>query len=275
MKVFRGFDNLPEFKNPALSMGSYDGVHYGHRQLLATLKDTARRLKGESVVVTFEPHPRAVLQGAPMELLNTLDEKIMLLSAAGIDNLIVADFTPDFSRVAPDAFVRDYLVGKIGIQAFVIGYNHNFGHNKQGNYGFLKDAGQNPGFEVVEVRRQEVGGHKISSTMIRNLIAEGKLAEAAGFLGYNYFALLMEDQKGGFTLADPDKLMPPDGVYIVIFRTEAGDAPLEYRRLEVREGGITLTPPPSPAEVIVPVTEFDPATAPLSGCYDNLLIFNP
>ena len=141
MKVFHGIDRLPAFRHPAATVGSFDGVHGGHSELLAAVRRFARERDGESIVVTFSPHPRIVLETqTDLRLLTTLDEKAWLLERAGIDNLVVIPFTREFSRTGSADFIRRDLIGKLGVETLVMGYNHHFGHNKEGDYGSLRSS---------------------------------------------------------------------------------------------------------------------------------------
>ncbi len=152
MKVHYGFDSLPAFRSPVVTVGSYDGVHCGHRAILQRINEIAEQNNGESIVVTFAPHPRIVLGKAEgLMLLNTLDEKMVLLEEVGIDHLIVAPFTEEFSRLSSEEYVRNYLVEKIGVRTLVVGYNHHFGHNKNGDFRFLQSLQEECGFEVCEI----------------------------------------------------------------------------------------------------------------------------
>jgi len=217
MRLFYNFDDLPRFRHPVVTMGSYDGVHSGHRQLLQRIVRIAGSLDGESVVVTFSPHPRRVLDhsGDVLRELNSTCEKAMLLADVGIDNLIVAPFTEDFSRISSYDFVKHYLIERIGVRVLVVGYNHHFGHNKEGDYDFLSRLQSEFDFEVYELPRQEIDDQKVSSTIVRELIAEGKMARAARNLGQPYFALLHRDAYGMLRTDSPDKLLPPAGEYKV------------------------------------------------------------
>ena len=185
MRVFYGFDALPHFVRPTVTVGSYDGVHSGHLALLRTVAGRARAQGGESVVLTFEPHPRVTLGRADgLRLLTSLEEKIYLLGQQGIDNLIVIPFDKAFSALAPDTFIRDYLVGRIGAETLVVGFNHRFGRDKQGSYDYLGSHGF--GLEVVEVGECDVDAEKVSSTVIRRLVAQGDMARAARLLSHPY-----------------------------------------------------------------------------------------
>lgn len=213
MKVFYGFEALPKFADPVVTIGSYDGVHAGHRELLGQIVGLAHRTGGESIVITFSPHPRTVLgnRGEKVELLNTLEEKILLLDSLGVDNLIVAPFTKEFSRIESYDFVRDYLVGKVGVAGLVVGFNHHFGHNHKGDFGYLKRLQAEFNFEIYEIPEKDVQRHKVSSTAIRKLIREGEMARAAELLAFPYFIAVTGGQN--LRSREPEKLLPPPGSY--------------------------------------------------------------
>ncbi len=216
MKVHYGFDSLPTFKAPVITVGSYDGVHGGHRVILQRICELARENGGESIVITFAPHPRIVLGKAEgLKLLNSLEEKILLLDEVGIDNLIVAPFTEEFSRLSSEEYVRDYLVGKIGVKTLVVGYNHHFGHNKDGDFRFLQSLQSQYGFEVCEIPRQQIDDEKVSSTVVRRLIAEGKMAHASHLLNRPYLLITRVNERIECIGIDPYKLLPPMGRYEV------------------------------------------------------------
>ena len=180
MRVFHGFDSLPQFTRPVVTVGSYDGVHLGHRALIDRLVAEARTSGGESIVLTFEPHPRITLGRADgLLLLTTLDEKVRLLETLGVDNVIVIPFDRTFSALSGEEFVREYLLRRLGARTLVVGYDHRFGHDRIGS-----DAIAGLGLRVVRVDECEVGGEHVSSTVIRRLIAEGRIAEAERLLGH-------------------------------------------------------------------------------------------
>lgn len=217
MKVFYGFDGLPLFKKPIVTIGSYDGVHAGHRVLLRKVMDVAEKQEGESVVITFSPHPREIL-GQGVELLNTIEEKIFLLDEAGIDNLVVVPFSKEFSCVSSDEFVRDYLVAKIGVRGLVVGYNHHFGKNKQGNFDSLELLGREYGFEVYKQERADVGDNKVSSTIIRQVVKQGDMSLAGEYLSRPYIVYGRYAGRGTVCLLEESKLLPASGVYSVEVR---------------------------------------------------------
>ena len=214
MKVFHGIDRLPAFRHPAATVGSFDGVHGGHSELLAAVRRFARERGGESIVVTFSPHPRIVLETqTDLRLLTTLDEKVWLLERAGIDNLVVIPFTREFSRTGSADFIRRDLIGKLGVETLVMGYNHHFGHNKEGDYGSLRSS-ERPTLRLYRIEPFSVGGEKVSSTVVRSLVEHAEMARAARMLGHPY--LLMADvARGSLRIDDPYKLLPPAGEYSV------------------------------------------------------------
>ena len=192
-------------------MGSFDGVHCGHRVLLDRVKRLATELEGESIVLTFEPHPRYVLgTGDDMLLLTTIDEKLWLLEQAGIDNVIVIPFTTEFSLLSPEEYIEQVVV-KLSLRALVVGYNHRFGHKKEGDYDFLERRND---FEVYMVEQQQIVGSKVSSTILRQLLSQGLNAKAATLLGHDYLicATFGEDD---IARVDQHKLLPAEGTYDV------------------------------------------------------------
>ena len=188
MKVHRGLDHLPEFRNPVLTIGSYDGVHHGHRTIISRLRAKARESDGESIILTFHPHPREVVfpNDTSLRLLNTLDEKIALLEETGIDHLIVMPFTVEFSQINPYKYVNDVLIKTIKVQHLIIGYDHKFGLNREGNIDLLKLYAQEGKFTVEEIPRKDVDDLAVSSTKIRNNLLDGKIELANTMLGAPY-----------------------------------------------------------------------------------------
>ena len=216
MRVFYGFDALPHFVRPTVTVGSYDGVHSGHLALLRTVAGRARAQGGESVVLTFEPHPRVTLGRADgLRLLTSLEEKIYLLDRFGIDNLIVIPFDRAFSRIPSESFVKDYLIGKVGVKNLVVGFNHRFGHDKEGDYRLLNGLHDEFGFRVTEIEKQDVDAEKVSSTVIRRLIERGEMRKAARMLSHPYLLAGDVDCAGHIASGEALKLLPPPGEYPV------------------------------------------------------------
>ena len=210
MKVVRGFDNPPTLRNAVATVGSYDGVHCGHHTLLDEVVHRAKASNGESVVLTFEPHPRITLgNDEGLQLLSSFDEKCALLQQVGIDYVVVIPFDEAFSNLSREEFIDDYLVGKLNIKQLVVGYNHHFGHNKGGDHTFLLEHGK---LEVVEIGQYTDNGNKVSSTTIRKAISDGELALARQMLGHPYIIIGMADCEGKVA-TDKYKLLPAEGIY--------------------------------------------------------------
>lgn len=219
---------LPRFRRAVVTIGSFDGVHRGHQQLLARIRRLAERRGGESIVITFDPHPRSVLrpEQAPPRLLTTTAEKAARCAAAGIDHLVVVPFTPAFSRQTPSEYIENFLVRHFGPERIVIGYDHRFGKDRQGDLAYLRHHGTEYGYEVIEIAAQEVADITVSSTKIRNALAEGDVATANQLLGYDFSltARVVPGRQIGRTIGfptanlDPDhphKLVPKPGIYAV------------------------------------------------------------
>ena len=231
MRVFHGFDHLPKFQSPAATVGSYDGVHGGHRILLDRIKREAARAGGESIVLTFDPHPRITLGTQEgMRLLSSLEEKIYLLDRLGIDNLIVIPFDRAFSRTLAQVFVQEYLIGKVGVRNFVVGFNHRFGSNKEGDFEQLQQWHQRFGFQVTRIDEHDIDSERVSSTVIRNLILSGEMGKAARMLTHPYLVIGRMGADGTISLEEPNKLLPPSGQYRVCLN----DSP---QTLQISPGG--------------------------------------
>lgn len=230
MKIFRDTDQLPKIRNCVVTTGSFDGVHTGHQALIRRLNELARSIDGESVLITFYPHVRKVLYpdtvGKDLNMINSQKEKIELLAKTGLDNLVVINFTKEFAKTTAEEFVRNILVGKLGAKIIVVGYNHYFGHNKQGNYDKLIEMGQELKFDVVEIPKQDLEKETVGSTKIRKSLKDGKIRHANAYLEHIYFidAAFAEGSKiyrdAGFRthrieIDEDSKLIPPDGIYAV------------------------------------------------------------
>lgn len=219
MRVFRGFGELVRFRHGVATIGSFDGVHLGHKVLLSRVCSLAAERGGESVVFTFEPHPRITLGCAEgLRLLDTADEKLDGLERAGVDNVVIIPFTKEFSRLSPSEFISDIIVGKAGIECIVVGYNHRFGRDKQGDFDFLSTTG----LDVVRVGQYLAGERKVSSTQVRNSVAGGDMELAASLLGEPYIFTGRVQEQGEVVSPEKEyKLLPPEGLYEVL----AGEVP--------------------------------------------------
>lgn len=213
MQILRGFDTQPKIIHPVATVGSYDGVHAGHRILIEAVVSRAKARGGSSVVLTFEPHPRITLgQDSNLRLLTSLEEKALLLERLGVDYLIVIPFDKEFSKLSHQQFINGYLIGKLGIEELIVGYNHHFGHNKSGDYGYLATQ---PDIEVTRVSQHLVDSRKVSSTVIRQTIENGDMSTAAELLGHTYIIIGQSDDRGVVRVGSY-KLLPPSGIYSAV-----------------------------------------------------------
>ncbi|EMR02518.1 bifunctional riboflavin kinase/FAD synthetase [Cesiribacter andamanensis] len=228
MKIYDGLQDFTRLPHAVVTSGTFDGVHIGHQKILKQLVDAARQSGGESVLITFWPHPRLVLHAdsRDLKLLSTFEEKAELLASFGVEHLVKIPFTEAFSRLSSSEFIQQVLVEGIGTKKLVIGYDHRFGRNREGSFEYLMANKARWGFEVVEISRQDVDHVGVSSTRIRKALSEGKVEEAAQFLGrpYSFAGLVVEGDKIGRNLGFPTanveipehyKLIPSDGVYAV------------------------------------------------------------
>ncbi len=209
-----GFDT-PEVRcRSVVTIGSFDGVHQGHRALLEHLKAMAERLDAESVVVTFDPHPRIAMGRAEgMQLLTTIEERARLLEQIGIDRMVVAHFDEKFRTQPYECFVRDILIERLGMVGMIVGYNHRLGRGSEGNFDRLQPLATECGFELECVaQHREDGEDKVSSTVVRNVIAEGDMERAARLLGARYM-LSGVAHEGAIAAIDEYKMLPPSGEY--------------------------------------------------------------
>ncbi len=215
MRVFRGFDNLPTFRHAVATIGSFDGVHCGHRVLLNEVRSITSQQGGESIVFTFDPHPRITLGKAEgLRLISTTEEKLRLLESEGVDNVIIIPFTLEFSRLSPEDFIRKVLIEMVGVKYLVVGYNHHFGHNKAGDFELLAD--NSAGLNIVRVEQHRVASDKVSSTIIRNAIKQGDMAQAERLLGHPFIIIGVLSNDGSVEYSEREyKQLPPAGEYSV------------------------------------------------------------
>ena len=226
MRVHRNLDLLPSFRNPVLTIGTFDGVHTGHQKIIQQLKDEAARIKGETVLITFHPHPRVIVHPQkPVKLITTLDEKIQLLAEKGIDHLVVVPFTANFSSFTAEEYVRDFLVNRFKPNTIIIGYDHRFGHDRAGDYKLLERLASVYDYRLKEIPEHIIDSVAVSSTRIRDAIRDGKIEVANDLLGYTFFfgGNVIQGNKLGRKLGYPtanlqvekEKLIPGNGVYAV------------------------------------------------------------
>ena len=229
MRVYKDLSALPTFKKAVVTIGTFDGVHLGHRQIIAQLKEEAANIGGESVIITFHPHPRKIISSVPgdIKLLNTLDERIELLAKTGIDHLVIVPFNHQFANQTAEQYIKDFLYKNFKPHTVIIGYDHRFGKGREGDYHLMDKYGAQLGFSVKEISEEILNEVIVSSTKIRQSLLQSDIATANSFLGYDYFfeGLVVEGNKIGRTIGYPtanlhieseEKLIPGNGVYAVM-----------------------------------------------------------
>lgn len=227
MLVYRNTDLLPLFRNAVLTIGTFDGVHAGHQQVIAQMKKRALEVDGETVIVTFDPHPRTVVKAAEgIQLINTLDEKIELLSEMGIDHIVIVPFTEKFAQLSAEDYISQFLIRYFQPHTLIIGYDHRFGKGRTGNYDLLKQQSEVYFYHLQEIPAHVLDSISVSSTRIREAVKAGDMATANQLLGYTYFfsGEVVEGNKIGRSIGFPtanlvigekSKLIPGDGVFAV------------------------------------------------------------
>lgn len=228
IQVFKDLNHLPQFTKAVITIGTFDGVHIGHQQILKLLCEEAAAIQGETVIITFHPHPRKVVtQGkSDVKIINTLNEKIELLDKKGIENLVVAAFNDAFASQTPEEYIKDFLVKKFHPHTIIIGYDHRFGKNRSGDFHLLEKMGEKFNYTVKEIPEHVLNEITVSSTKIREAILKSDIETANKCLGYDYFfeGKVVEGNKLGRTIGyptanllveDEEKLIPGDGVYAV------------------------------------------------------------
>ena len=228
MIVHRSLDDLQPLPNAVVTSGTFDGVHRGHQTILSRLTEVARASNGQSVLITYWPHPRTVVSNdsQDLKLLTTLDEKIDLLDQAGVDHLVVIPFTRSFSQLSSEEYIRQILIEKIGTKKLVIGYDHRFGRDREGGFDYIQAHQGDYGFTVEEIPRQDIEAVGISSSKIRKALSEGNILTANRFLGrpYSLTGTIVKGRQLGRTIGFPtanmqvddvSKLIPANGVYAV------------------------------------------------------------
>jgi len=228
LKVYSNIEEFEPKENLVATVGTFDGVHLGHSYILDCLKTESEKMNGESVLLTFYPHPRMVLfpENNELKMLNTQEEKIQLLDQSNLNHLIIHPFTREFSRLNSVEFVRDVLVNQLGISKLIIGYDHHFGRNREGTFEDLLELANLYGFEVEQIEAQEFKDTQVSSTKIRSAIEAGDMKTARHFLGYPFLlsGIVVQGAGIGRTLGfktanigikDRFKIIPPNGVYAV------------------------------------------------------------
>lgn len=236
MNIYNHIDEFKKIPKAVVTIGTFDGVHIGHQKIISRLQEVAHKSEGETVILTFFPHPRMILHPDDLniKLINTMNEKAEKLAELGIDHLIITPFTRDFSNLTPQEYIKDILLDKIGTSQIIIGYDHRFGKDRSGGLKELQTFALDFGFEVEEIPEQDIHDVAVSSTKIRNAILSGDVKTAKDFLGYSFHLsgkVIRGDQLGrelGFPTAnlfieESYKLIPADGIYAVSIEFENED----------------------------------------------------
>ena len=235
MKVHYGFESYKNIKNPIVTVGTFDGVHYGHQKIIQRLQKIAKKNNGESVLLTFDPHPRKVLvndQG--LKLIHTVKEKINILEKLGLDHLVVYPFTKEFSKFSAKTYIDELIIKKLGTHTLVIGYDHHFGNDREGNIDLLKKHEKSNPFYLEEIKAHEIEEIKISSTKVRRAIEKGNIHLVEDYCGhyYEFSGEVVHGNGIGKTIGTPtaniqlnsnEKIIPLDGVYAVICQIKDTD----------------------------------------------------
>ena len=240
MQVHRDIDNLPAFHNAVITVGTFDGVHMGHRQIIDKLKSEAKAINGETVIITFYPHPRKIISSTILgiRLINTLDEKIELLEQLGIDHLVVVPFTEAFANQLAEEYVKNLLIDKFHPHTIIIGYDHRFGKERKGDYLLLERFASEHNYQLKEIPKHVLEEISISSTKIRESLLAGKIEVVDKLLGYEFFfsGIVVHGNKLGRKLGyptanlkvtDEEKIIPGDGIYAVYAQPEEYDQRLK------------------------------------------------
>jgi len=228
MQVHYGFESYKNIKNPIVTVGTFDGVHFGHRKIIQRLQKIAKKNNGESVLLTFDPHPRKILlndQG--LKLIHTINEKINILENLGLDHLVIYPFTLEFSKFSAKRYIDELLIQKLGTHTLVIGYDHHFGNDREGNIDLLKKYEKSNPFYLEEIKAHEIEEIKISSTKVRSAIEKGNIHLVNDYCGhfYEFSGEVVRGNGIGKTIGTPtaniklnsnEKIIPLDGVYAVI-----------------------------------------------------------
>jgi riboflavin kinase/FMN adenylyltransferase len=233
MQVFRNINELSGLVNPVITIGTFDGVHLGHRKIIERINQIAKEKNGQSVIITFHPHPRFVInpEDTSLKLISTVDEKVRLLESCGVDVAVIIPFSREFSEQSPEDYIENFLVKYFHPSCIVIGYDHKFGRDRKGDFAMLQRFKEQFNYDLVEISKQNLDDITISSTKIRHALLAGEITKANELLGYNYSISglvikgLQNGRKLGYPTAnmqliEPTKLTPQNGIYAVYVYVE-------------------------------------------------------
>jgi riboflavin kinase/FMN adenylyltransferase len=228
LKIYNHFSEFKKLNNAVATIGTFDGVHYGHQKIIKRLCELAKATGGESVILTFFPHPRLIIdpENQDLKMINTINEKAKMLESLGVDHLIITPFTRDFSNLTPAEYIQNILVDTIGIKNLIVGYDHRFGKDRKGGLQDLETFSKNFNYKIEQIPEQDINDVAVSSTKIRTALLDGDVALAANYLGYNFslYGKVIKGDKIGRTIGFPTanlfveetyKLIPSDGIYAV------------------------------------------------------------
>ena len=236
MKIHYDIDKFTSQRATVVTIGTFDGVHLGHAAILRRLTAMAARLDADSVVVTFEPHPRIAMgRDDGMGLLTTVEERALLLARYGVEHVVVVHFNEAFRRRSYDDFVCNTLVAQLGMRGMVVGYDHRFGRNNEGGYEQIKPLSVQYGFEVERVEQYQDMGDGVSSTAIRRLISEGNMRRAVEMLGHPYIFTGVRDMEST-VVQNERKLLPPSGIYLADIRGCSVEVEVQGDRVRFVDG---------------------------------------
>jgi len=234
MQIYHDITEVTKNENTVITIGTFDGFHVGHQQIIQKVVDNSKKINGRNFVITFEPHPRSVVsKDYQIKLLTLLNEKSKLLEEAGIENLLVINFTKEFSLLSSEEFLKKYLIEKIGLKQLIIGHDHRLGKGRDGDENKIKELGEKYNFEVIPVPEIKVDGEIVSSTKIRNALSQGEIEKVNKFINryYSFSGKVVKGAMRGRTLGfptaniqpeDPNKMIPAKGVYVVEFILSEG-----------------------------------------------------
>ncbi|KQC02849.1 bifunctional riboflavin kinase/FAD synthetase [Pedobacter sp. Hv1] len=246
MKIYHQLSDFKKLSNAVVTIGTFDGVHYGHQKIVKRLCELAKSSGGESVILTFFPHPRMIIdpENQDLKLINTIKEKAEILANLGVDHLIITPFTRDFSNLSPTEYIKNILVDTIGTKQIIVGYDHRFGKDRKGGMAELEALSKTYQYNIEEIPEQDINDVAVSSTKIRKALLEGDVALAATYLGY-HFAIngpVIKGDKIGRTIGFPTanifveetyKLIPSDGIYAVTIEMQEEESEVHSQESEV------------------------------------------
>lgn len=255
MKIYNQLSEFKKLDNAVVTIGTFDGIHFGHQKIIKRLCELAKSAGGESVLLTFFPHPRMIIdpENQELKMINTIDEKAQILASLGVDHLIITPFTRDFSNLGAHEYIKKILVDTIGTKKIIIGYDHRFGKDRLGSIQTLVENADKFGYSVEEIPEQDINDVAVSSTKIRKALLDGDVALANDYLGYAFsiYGPVIKGDKIGRTIGFPTanifvaetyKLIPGDGIYAVTVELEPE---AESANTEVNGELSTFTPQPS------------------------------